>query len=115
MDDSIDTVTVLARLLAVKGLVVREAVSVAKALELARAERPDVIITDIGMPGQDGYDLLEQVHADARLRDVPVIAATGYVGSSEQTRMAAMGFAASLSKPFELDELLRALAQVRRR
>ena len=55
------------------------------------------------------------VHADPQLRDVPVIAATGYVGSSEQTRMAEMGFAATLSKPFDLDELLRTLAQVRRR
>jgi signal transduction histidine kinase len=115
VDDSIDTVSVLSRLLEAKGLRVRQAVRVSEALRLARQETPEVIITDIGMPEQDGYDLLNLVHADARLRHVPVIAATGYVGSSEQTRMAEMGFAAALSKPFELDELLRALAQVRRR
>jgi signal transduction histidine kinase len=115
VDDSIDTVSVLSRLLEAKGLRVRQAVRVAEALRLAREEAPDVIITDIGMPEQDGYDLLNLLHSDARLRHVPVIAATGYVGSSEQTRMAEMGFAAALSKPFELDELLRALAQVRRR
>jgi signal transduction histidine kinase len=114
VDDSIDTVAVLSRLLEAKGLQVRQAVRVSQAMDLARSERPDVIITDIGMPGQDGYDLLNLVHADPRLRDVPVIAATGYVGS-EQARMAEMGFAATLSKPFELDELMRALAQVRRR
>ncbi len=114
VDDSADTVAVLSRLLEAKGLRVRQAVRVSEALELARREPPDVIITDIGMPEQDGYDLLDLVHADPRLRDVPVIAATGYVGSSEQTRMAEMGFAAALSKPFELDELLRTLAQVRR-
>ena len=73
-----------------------------------------MVITDIGMPGQDGYDLLHLLRTDPQLRAVPVIAATGYVGSSEQTRMAEMGFAAALSKPFELEELLRALAQVRR-
>ncbi len=115
VDDSADTVAVLSRLLETKGLEVRQAVRVAQALQLAREEPPDVIITDIGMPEQDGYDLLNLIHADPRLRNVPVIAATGYVGSSEQTRMAEMGFAAALSKPFELEELLRALAQVRRR
>jgi signal transduction histidine kinase len=115
VDDSADTVAVLSRLLEAKGLQVRQAVRVSQALQLARQEPPDVVITDIGMPDQDGYDLLNAIHADARLRNVPVIAATGYVGSSEQTRMAEMGFAATLSKPFELEELLRALAQVRRR
>ncbi|HKI31438.1 MAG TPA: response regulator [Gemmataceae bacterium] len=114
VDDSADTVAVLSRLLEAKGLQVRQAVRVSQALALARADPPDVIITDIGMPEQDGYDLLNLLRADPRLREVPVIAATGYVGSSEQTRMAEMGFAAALSKPFELDELLRALAQVRR-
>jgi signal transduction histidine kinase len=114
VDDSADTVAVLSRLLEAKGLQVRQAVRVVQALALARAEPPDVIITDIGMPEQDGYDLLNLLRADPKLRDVPVIAATGYVGSSEQTRMAEMGFAAALSKPFELDELLQALAQVRR-
>ncbi len=115
VDDSADTVAVLSRLLEAKGLQVAQAVRVSQALELARQSPPDVIITDIGMPEQDGYDLLNLVHAEPRLRNVPVIAATGYVGSSEQTRMAEMGFAAALSKPFELEELLRALAQVRRR
>jgi signal transduction histidine kinase len=114
VDDSADTVAVLSRLLESKGLHVRQALRVSQALQLARQETPDVIITDIGMPEQDGYDLLNLIHADPRLRNVPVIAATGYVGSSEQTRMAEMGFAAALSKPFELDELVRALAQVLR-
>jgi CheY-like chemotaxis protein len=113
VDDSADTVAVLSRLLEAKGLHVRQAMCVSQALAVARAEPPDIIITDIGMPEQDGYDLLQLVRADARLAKVPVIAATGYVGSTEQTRMAEMGFAAALSKPFELDELLRALAQVR--
>jgi signal transduction histidine kinase len=113
VDDSADTVAVLSRLLEAKGLHVRQAMCVSQALAVARAEPPDIIITDIGMPEQDGYDLLQLIRADARLAKVPVIAATGYVGSTEQTRMAEMGFAAALSKPFELDELLRALAQVR--
>jgi len=54
------------------------------------------------------------VRDDERLRNVPVVAATGYVGGAEQARMAQMGFAATLSKPFDLDELLRTLDRVRR-
>jgi signal transduction histidine kinase len=112
VDDSHDTVQVLSWLLASKGLRVREAASVAEALAVARAEPPDVIITDIGMPEQDGYDLLRLIHAEERLRHVPVIAATGYVGSHEQEKMAQAGFSATLSKPFDISELLSVLGSV---
>jgi hypothetical protein len=112
VDDSLDTVQVLRQLLVTKGLSVREAGGVAEALAQARADVPDVIVTDIGMPGQDGYDLLREVRADERLRRVPVVAATGYVGSQEQEQMADAGFAATLSKPFDLAELLATLERV---
>jgi signal transduction histidine kinase len=112
VDDSLDTVQVLRHLLVSKGLSVREAASVPEALAQARAEVPDVIITDIGMPGEDGYDLLRQVRADAGLGRVPVVAATGYVGSQEQEQMAEAGFAATLSKPFDVTELLATLERV---
>jgi signal transduction histidine kinase len=112
VDDSIDTIQVLGSLLASKGLRVREAASVAEALEAVHAEKPDVIITDIGMPEQDGYDLLRLLRLEEELRSVPVIAATGYVGSREQEQMAKAGFSATLSKPFDLSELLSALEQV---
>lgn len=112
VDDSIDTIQVLGSLLASKGMRVREAASVAEALEAVRTEPPDVIITDIGMPEQDGYDLLRLLRSEAGLHSLPVIAATGYVGSREQEQMAKAGFSATLSKPFDLSELLSALEQV---
>jgi CheY-like chemotaxis protein len=112
VDDSRDTVSVLGGLLESRGLHVRQAGNVEEALAAARQAPPDVILTDIGMPGQDGYDLLRQVRADARLRRVPVVAATGYVGSQEQQQMARAGFAAALSKPFDLGELLATLQRV---
>lgn len=112
VDDSLDTIQVLSWLLASRGLRVREASSVAEALDTARADPPDVIITDIGMPEQDGYDLLRLVRAEERLRHLPVIAATGYVGSHEQEQMNRAGFSATLSKPFDLSELLSTLESV---
>jgi signal transduction histidine kinase len=112
VDDSIDTIQVLGWLLTAKGLHVREVASVPQALDAAHAEPPDVIITDIGMPELDGYDLLRLLRADQQLRDIPVVAATGYVGSREQEQMAEAGFAAALSKPFDLDVLLATLERV---
>jgi CheY-like chemotaxis protein len=112
VDDSLDTVQILGRLLAMKGMDVREASGVTQALARLREEAPDVIVTDIGMPERDGYDLLGLVRADQRLRKVPVIAATGYVSRREHDRMAAAGFAAALSKPFDLAELLETLERV---
>jgi signal transduction histidine kinase len=114
VDDSLDTIQVLSWLLTSKGLRVREAASVPEALNIARAEPLDVIITDIGMPEQDGYDLLRLVRAEEGLRHLPVIAATGYVSSQEQEKMAQAGFSATLSKPFDLSELLSVVASVAR-
>ncbi|HEY7308612.1 MAG TPA: response regulator [Gemmataceae bacterium] len=112
VDDSLDTIQVLGWLLTSKGLHVREVTSAAQALDAARADPPDVIITDIGMPEQDGYDLLRLVRADPQLNSIPVVAATGYVGSREQEQMAQAGFSAALSKPFDLAELLSTLERV---
>jgi CheY-like chemotaxis protein len=98
--------------LTAKGLQVHQAINVAQALQAAHAEMPDVIVTDIGMPEQDGYDLLRLVRADPQLCHIPVIAATGYVGSREQEHMTEAGFSAALSKPFDLMELLATLERV---
>ena len=112
VDDSLDTIQVLGWLLSSKGLRVREVTSAAQALDAARTDPPDVIITDIGMPEQDGYDLLRLLRADPQLNSIPVVAATGYVGSREQEQMAQAGFSAALSKPFDLAELLSTLERV---
>jgi signal transduction histidine kinase/CheY-like chemotaxis protein len=63
-----------------------EASNGAQALELALAEKPDLVMTDLGMPGMDGFKLVEQMSADAELKDIPVIVATSRKLSSEQTR-----------------------------
>ena len=63
-----------------------EASNGAQALELALAEKPDLVMTDLGMPGMDGFKLVEQMSADADLKDIPVIVATSRKLSSEQMR-----------------------------
>jgi signal transduction histidine kinase/CheY-like chemotaxis protein len=63
-----------------------EASNGAQALELAMAEKPDLVMTDLGMPGMDGFQLVEQMGAEADLKDIPVIVATSRTLSSEQVR-----------------------------
>jgi len=63
-----------------------EASNGAQALELALAEKPDLVMTDLGMPGMDGFKLVEQMSAEADLKDIPVIVATSRNLSSEQVR-----------------------------
>ena len=63
-----------------------EANNGAQALELASAEKPDLVMTDLGMPGTDGFKLVELMSADADLKDIPVIVATSRKLSSEQVR-----------------------------
>ncbi len=63
-----------------------EASNGTQALELAMAEKPDLVMTDVGMPGMDGFELVEQMSADADLKGIPVIVATSRNLSSEKMR-----------------------------
>ena len=63
-----------------------EADNGSQALELAKVERPDLVMTDLVMPVMDGFHMLENMSADAELRDIPVIVATSKKLSPEQTR-----------------------------
>jgi CheY-like chemotaxis protein len=57
-----------------------------QALDLARTEKPDLVITDLAMPVMDGYQMIEKMRADAELREIPVIVATSRKLSAEQMR-----------------------------
>ena len=71
-------------------------------LELAAAHCPDLILLDINMPGMDGYQLLSVLRADARLKDIPVVAVTANAMPRDLERGRAAGFADYLSKPIDI-------------
>ena len=77
----------------------------ASALEAARADPPDVMLVDIGLPGMDGYELARRVRQDAALRDVLLIALTGYGREEDRRRALAAGFHHHLVKPVDPDAL----------
>ncbi|NWG86714.1 MAG: response regulator [Hydrogenophilaceae bacterium] len=79
------------------------------ALALLEHERPDAILLDIGLPGLDGYQVLQRIRAIGALRDTPVIALTASAMADDLKRGELAGFSAYLTKPFHIDHLLRTL------
>jgi PAS domain S-box-containing protein len=112
VDDEPDGVAVVRRLLIECGAIVRTANSAAEALALIKAEAPAVLISDIGMPGEDGYALIRQVRAlppDSGGR-VYALALTAYARAADRVRALEAGFQMHLAKPVEPAELIVSVA-----
>jgi CheY-like chemotaxis protein len=108
VEDDRDTREMYSEFLSYSGMRVTEASSGSRAVDSARAERPDVIVTDIAMPGMDGIELSRKLRASEPTRDVPIIAVTGSL--SEGAREA--GANVVLEKPCSPDELLHVIEDV---
>ena len=91
---------------------VQTADSVAQAMDLCLARRPDVLISDIGMPEADGYALVRQVRALSAERggNVPAVALTAYARPDDRLKSVLAGFQMQLAKQVEAAELLASLA-----
>lgn len=104
----------LTRVLESAGAEVTAVASVTEALAGIARGAPDVIVTDIRMPGEDGYDLLRRLRALPAERggETPVVAVSASVTSDEILGIRAAGFAGFVPKPFEAAELIAAVASV---
>jgi len=115
VDDEPDSNEVVRVLLDQHGAEVRTAGSAAQALEKLEHWAPDVIVTDIGMPGQDGYGLLSAVRAKPEpLNRVPMIALTAYAGVDDRVQILSSGFQLHIGKPADPGELTAAIATLAR-
>jgi CheY-like chemotaxis protein len=74
-------------------------------LDLARRERPDLVLLDISLPGMDGYEVARQLRADPELGRTPLIAVTAHAMAGDQERIFAEGFDDYIAKPIDEDEL----------
>jgi CheY-like chemotaxis protein len=94
------------------GAVVTVATSAREALEMVSRVSPDVILSDIAMPGEDGYWLLSEIrrHADRGVSGLPVVAATAYGHSYPRAQALAAGFHEHLAKPVDPDLLCQVIA-----
>lgn len=114
VDDEEDARELLSTLLEENGASVLTAGSAAEGLQVIEAERPDVLVSDIGMPGTDGYGFIERVRAlpEEKGGRTPAVAITAYARSEDRTRVLRAGFQSHVPKPVEPVELLAVLASL---
>ena len=114
VDDEEDARALLETALAQYGAVVTTAASVREALEVLDEDAPDAVVSDIGMPNEDGYSLIRRLRARPASRggDVPAIAVTAYASSGDQSAVEAAGYQAHVAKPFEPAEVARLVARL---
>jgi CheY-like chemotaxis protein len=102
VDDDPDSNAVVKALLVARGADVRTVLSAAEGLAMADQWRPDVVVSDIAMPGDDGVAFLHALRARREtIGDVPAIALTAYGSAADRRQLLDAGFQAHVAKPFD--------------
>jgi PAS domain S-box-containing protein len=112
VDDEPDARALVRDLLEDRAAVVRLAGSAAEAMELLMLERPDVLISDIGMPGEDGYGFIKRVRALGSVGNIPAVALTAYARVEDRVKAIRAGFHSHVVKPVEASELIAVVASL---
>jgi CheY-like chemotaxis protein len=115
VDDEHAALDLMMTMLSAEGAVVRGAANAADALELVGRWKPEVLVLDIGLPGEDGYQLLRELRDHvAPGRGIPAIAVTGYARDEDRQRAIGAGFVAHIPKPFDPDTVIATVAKLAR-
>jgi PAS domain S-box-containing protein len=109
VDDNVDSAELLGALLEVDGHLVELAHDGRAAVSAARAFAPDFVLLDIGLPGQDGYHVIQELRAVPGLAEATIVATTGYGREEDRTRCLAAGFDEHLTKPVDIARIQRIL------
>jgi signal transduction histidine kinase len=112
VEDSLDTLEMMRAFFVQKGCRVMAASSVEQALTLAAGEKPGIVISDIGMPDADGYELLASLRRIPEMEDVPAIAFSGFAMEEDYARALEAGFAAHIAKPLDPEKLLEIIQKL---
>jgi CheY-like chemotaxis protein len=110
VDDNEDSANTLATVLKLGGHETASVYTAADALAHAADFKPDVVLLDIGLPGMDGYEVAQRLRELPGLRNVRLVAVTGYGRSDDRLRAKDAGFDDHLTKPVQFDILDRTLA-----
>ena len=105
VDDNPANLQVLTSMLKQSGWRPRPVTSGQLGLQAARKEPPDLVLLDVNMPEMNGYEVCEQLKADARLADIPVIFVSALGETMDKVRGFAVGGVDYITKPFQLDEV----------
>jgi signal transduction histidine kinase/DNA-binding response OmpR family regulator len=114
VDDEADTLDLIVTVLSRSGAEVRTASDAPTALEELGRWEADLLISDIGMPGQDGYSLIKKVRAQesGQHNRIPAVALTAYASVEDRLRALAAGFQMHMAKPIEPSELIAVVASL---
>jgi CheY-like chemotaxis protein len=114
VDDETDALDLISMELAQHGAMVTGAASAEEALQSLSQQTFDVLISDIGMPQMDGYDLIRQVRKQeaGTNKPIPAIALTAYARVQDRMRAILAGYSTHVAKPVEATELLTVVASL---
>jgi signal transduction histidine kinase/CheY-like chemotaxis protein len=114
VDDDLDSLQVLSVTLNDAKAIVQTAASAAEALAVMQWYKPDVLVSDLAMPGEDGYSLLRKVRSldEGNGKQTPAVALTAYVRVEDRARALSEGFNMFVPKPVEPGELITAIANL---
>lgn len=112
VDDDPDTLQILSVMLVESKANVQTATSVSEAMEVLEWYKPDVVVSDLAMPGEDGYSLIARIRAVENGNQIPIVALTSYVRVEDRARALSAGFNMFVPKPVEPDELIAAIANL---
>jgi CheY-like chemotaxis protein len=112
VDDDPATRLLYALNLELEGLLVLEAGDGRSGLARAQAEHPDLVLTDVMMPGLDGFEFAEELRRDERTRAIPIIFLSGETTAGHEARAEEIGALAYLTKPVDLRALASLVASV---
>lgn len=101
----------LVDLLTIQGYQVYEASNGLEGLEQARAHKPNLILTDMGMPRMSGWEMVPELKADPELKDIPVVAITAFAMTGDREKALAAGCDGYISKPIETRMIGKQVAQ----
>ncbi len=117
VDDDSDTLSLMATALTRRQANVTAVSSAGEAIQAITRNRPDVLVSDIAMPDQDGYGLIEMIRKleNGESPKIPAVAITAYAKEEDRERALSSGFQIYLAKPVELTELISVVARAARR
>jgi len=107
VEDHDDARELVAGVLEGAGARVLSASTAQEAVDLATDVRPEVLVADVGLPGEDGYSLLARIRA--MVPEIPALALTAYARASDRDRAMAAGFQQHVVKPADPEQLLRVI------
>lgn len=112
VEDDAKNLKLFRDLLQVSGYTTLEATDGKQGVELAREEKPDLILMDIQMPVMDGLEATKLLKNDDVTKDIPIVALTAYAMQGDEEKMREAGFDGYISKPIDVKGFLKKISEV---